>query len=216
MNNIRKAAANIAREWDESKVRRDSGGKFASQGGGGRGVSHMEKKDEQPASVSQKPDELDLAETKKRLTSEFESMAEPMMQIEYSIENYNRLFPDSRIKTPLGIVKMGENQFKKLSKPTEENPKGRGRENLMGAMYQTLSDPITVIRQYDPRGPELVYLKTFRNDEKSKIKSIISVVVTIDDIKISISTHPVDSKSILRDLKKAGDVVYEKPQSPAY
>ena len=50
-----------------------------------------------------------------------------MNMVAFTLENYQRLFPNSEVETPLGVVKMGANQFKKLEV--------RKREYLLGGVF---------------------------------------------------------------------------------
>ena len=138
---------------------------------------------------------------KKRLKRKFVEMAEPMNQLDYTRENYDRLFPDSKISTPIGYVNLGKHQFEKL--------KENDRENLLGAMYQTLLDPIVVINENDNGKKAQLYSKSFKNAEE-KLKGVISVVVDIDGTNVAISTHRRDPNNIINKIKKTADLLYEK------
>jgi hypothetical protein len=143
---------------------------------------------------------------KRRLREKFVSMAVPMNQLEYNKRNYNKLFPDNMVITPTGEVRLGAHQFEKL--------KVNKREYLLGAMYQTLTEPIAVINSEDNKGKKAqLYTKSFRDNEAEKIKSVMSVVVNIDDKKVVISTHRKDIKDIINKIKNAADLIYEKPNS---
>jgi len=61
----------------------------------------MEKKEEQEK----------LGFLKKRLKRKFEEMAEPMNQLEYTRENYDKLFPDNKVSTPIGEVILRRDQY---------------------------------------------------------------------------------------------------------
>jgi hypothetical protein len=147
-------------------------------------------------------DELDLL--KKRLEEKFVAMAEPMSQYEFTRENYDMLFPESKVITPIGIVKIGAHQFEKLYI--------NKRQNLLGAMYQTLTDPIAIINNDDNMKKAFLFIKSFRNDSK-RIKGVLSIVIEMSNIKISISTHRRDPENILNKIKKATYLIYEKPDS---
>jgi hypothetical protein len=80
----------------------------------------------------------------------------------FSREEYRRVFPQGTVKTPVGEVKIGKNQFEKMS--DKDNGKRRG---LIGAMRQTLADPITIIQEENGSKTALVFIKSFKNMEKS-------------------------------------------------
>jgi len=141
---------------------------------------------------------------KKRLKEKFEEMAEPMEKIDFSEENYNRLFIANRVSTPVGEVKLGENQYKKLEI--------KNRKKYLGGMYQTLADPILITDQEDCRGKARIFSKSFIHGPKKK-DGLISVVVDIDSESVSISTHPKHLRKIVESIKNAADLVYEKPGS---
>jgi len=136
---------------------------------------------------------------KKRLKSKFVKMAEPMRQIEYTRENYEKLFPNNKVITPLGEVKLGMHQFEKLNI--------KSRENLLGAMCQTLSDPIIVINEDDKKSQ--LYSKSFINDDK-KIISVLTVIANIDGNSVAISTHKRNINNIINKIKKPADLLYER------
>ena len=56
--------------------------------------------------------------------------AEPLVTIDFTLENYNSLFPRGIVQTPIETVKLGENQFEKLD--------ANNRNRFLLATYQTL------------------------------------------------------------------------------
>jgi len=139
---------------------------------------------------------------KKRLKRKFVEMEEPMKQIEFTRENYKKLFPDNRVTTPIGNIKIGEHQYEKLEREK--------RQKYLGAMYQTLTDPIAIINQEDDRGKAQLFSKSFEHKPKKK-DSVISVVADIDGENVSISTHPKQLEKVVEVIKKVADLIYEKP-----
>jgi hypothetical protein len=129
------------------------------------------------------------------IKNKFTSLAVKANHYEFTPENYKELFPGGKIKTPLGEVKLGKNQYKKLDI--------KGRTNLLGAMQQTLSDPIYIISS---EGTE-IYAKSFKGGKDTDI--IVSVVISMDGEKISISTHRRDLNNVVNKIK-AGNILYEK------
>jgi hypothetical protein len=138
---------------------------------------------------------------KKRIKEKFIHLAEPMKQVDYTRENYDKLFPDSKVKTPLGELKLGVHQFEKLNV--------KNRENLLGAMHQTLTDPIVVIDEDDNGKKAQLYSKSFKND-KEKTKAVLSAVANIDGENVAISTHRRKINNIINKIKKTADLLYEK------
>jgi hypothetical protein len=133
--------------------------------------------------------------TKEVLKKKLEDMSVPMDIVVFNRENYDKLFPDGMVETPLGEVKLGDNQYEKL--------KERERTGLLGALKQTLTDPVVV---YSSGGAE-VYAKSFAKN--GKIKAIVSVVVEKEGQRISISTHNKDLNNLVNAIKK-GNILYEK------
>jgi hypothetical protein len=119
----------------------------------------------------------------------------PMEQCEFSLETYNALFPDGKIDTPLGVVKLGAHQFEKLL--------ARERTMLLGALRQTLSDPVFVIQSKDAE----LYIKSFFGTGKAA--AVISVIIKKDGERISISTHRREANNVVNKIKK-GNILYEK------
>ena len=145
-------------------------------------------------------EELDFL--KKRLKRKFVEMEDPMKQIEFTRENYKKLFPDNRITTPIGSIKIGEHQYEKLEV--------KKLQDYLGAMYQTLTDPIVIIKKEDNRGKAQLFSKSFEHRPKKK-DGVISVIADIDGENVSISTHPKYLKRVIDEIKNAADLVYEKP-----
>jgi hypothetical protein len=152
--------------------------------------------------MDEKKRQEDLDLLKKRLKRKFDELAVPMNKVEFTQENYDKLFPNSKVSTPIGEVNLGGHQFEKLYKEK--------RQKYLGAMHQTLIDPIAVIKEKDNRGKAQLFSKSFKNDEE-KIKGLMSVVIDIDGTRIAISTHRRNPNNIINKIKKAADLVYEKP-----
>ena len=131
------------------------------------------------------------------------SFAVPMVEREFTREEYNVLFPRGTVETPLGRVKLGKSQFDKM----EERDAG-GRRELLGAMHQTLTDPIVVIRETRDTKTALVYIKSFTGN--GGINPVISVVVTQDGENIAITTYRRKLREVRNKIKMAGSIVYVK------
>ena len=85
------------------------------------------------------------------------------------------------------------------------------RRALIGAMWQTLTDPITIIQEEKDDRKAYIFIKSFKNTEGSlKTGFIMSVVVTIEDAKVVISTYKRKRREVLSKIKKAGVIAYEK------
>jgi hypothetical protein len=153
--------------------------------------------------MKQLPDES--KPTTERLLQKLEFFAVPMDECDFSRENYAALFPRGTVDTPIGEVKLGKNQLVKLAE--------RRRTNLLGAMKQTLHDPVFIIRENAGGSSAFVFIKSFKKPEKTGLTSVMSAVVVIGDEKIAISTYKRKVKEMIRKIKKADGIVYEKSDS---
>jgi predicted AlkP superfamily pyrophosphatase or phosphodiesterase len=85
------------------------------------------------------------------------------------------------------------------------------RRCLIGAMRQTLADPIVIVPEEKDGRKAYLFIKSFKDTEDTqKPDFILSVVVTIDDAKITISTYKRKRREVLNKIKKAGVITYEK------
>jgi len=133
------------------------------------------------------------------------SLAVPMDEREFTNEEYNRVFPRGIVGTPIGEVKIGQNQFSKLAE------KDRGsRRGLIGAMRQTLADPVAIIKEREEARLADVFIKSFTAGEGKKENLIVSVVVDIKGAKIAISTYKRKRREVIGKIKKADGIVYIK------
>jgi hypothetical protein len=177
----------------ESKHPRADDGKF----GAGRGSAKSDMPSEQ------KITKANTAEIKSRLDKSFNSMAVPMEHLEFSQENYDKLFPNDEVETPIGKVKMGDHQFEKM--------RDKKRQELLAPTHQTLTDPLAVIHEIRDGKEADIYIKSFTDAEK--LKGIESVVIDKNGIQISISTHRRDKNNILGKIVAGNKLIYEKSKS---
>ena len=127
--------------------------------------------------------------------------------VDYSMENFNTLFPRSRIETPLESVKFGKGQFSKFSL--------RERRNLISAVYETLTKPDIVLQEerpgeFDEAAISHNYAKNFAMDKDSKM--IQSVVVEIEDENVIITSHERPVNEIVSKIKQADQILYIAPE----
>ena len=145
-------------------------------------------------------------EQQKEAEKKLEDLAVPMMEVEYSNDEYNRLFPEGTVKTPIKTVKMGADQFAKLGR--KDNG---GRQSYIGAAYQTLTDPVVIIKE----GNDDVYIKSFA--EKDGIATFISVEKDKDDGRFVVTSYKRKKSEVIKKIKRADSVAYLKDDrgSPA-
>ena len=148
-------------------------------------------------------DTEDINERVRRIAAKLDSMAVPMDVRIFSVDEYRKVFPQGKVDTPIGEVKIGQNQFSKLA----EKDHGK-RQELIGAMRQTLADPIAILQEEKEGRRAYIFLKSFTKGDKTSI--IVSVVVTIENKKVVISTHKRKKREILNKIKMADVMTYEK------
>lgn len=125
--------------------------------------------------------------------------------VEYTRENYNRLFPMGVCQTPLGEVKLSPNQFERFATKDEGN-----RTRFIGALQQCLKRPDVIIGKTDNKGRySKLYLKAFLDNDGKK--SYLAVIPTIDGIEVVVSNSPRDTKDIVKEIKKADRCYYIRP-----
>lgn len=127
---------------------------------------------------------------KKHLQEVLKNNAVAFPSVPFSEENFKK-YLGTPINTPNGKVKLGENQFEKLKK--------KNRQDLIGAIHDTLENPVFIAEE---KSGTTLYVKSFiKNNEQ---KNIMSVVIKRDGLNISISTHEERESQILSKIKKAG------------
>ena len=132
--------------------------------------------------------------------------AKPLKIIEYTRANYNILFPGNKIETPIETVKLGDNQFKKLS--------AKDRELFLDLIYQTLRNPSLIINEFRLNdGQEELshnYIKSYKDN--TVIEGFQSVVVSIENNNISITSHRRDIDKLLKKIKTPEQLNYINPE----
>jgi hypothetical protein len=143
-----------------------------------------------------------------RLVDKLECYAVHMIVGDFSRETYQRFFPRGTVQTPIGEVKLGENQFAKL----QDKDQGK-RTALIGAMFQTLSDPVAIIKEKEGDREADVFIKSFTKQETQEFSTVLSVVVSLENQKIVISTYKRKHREVVNKIKKADGIVFEKTNS---
>ena len=141
--------------------------------------------------------EAGIEEKREAAWEAFLHSAVPMMETEFTREEYNRLFPMGEVDTPTGKVRMGGHQFERL--------KDKGRENYLGAMYQTLHEPSVVIDSTDAQGRTAqLFIKSFTGkDGQEGKRAAFSVVVNREGVPVAVSFGPRTQKQAERKIKTA-------------
>ena len=148
--------------------------------------------------------DIDVETLRKALQTALEETAEELPYTPFTRENYNTLFPYSKVETPLGAVKLGAHQFEKLEQ--------KDRQYILQAVHDTLADPSIVIKETgkDVFGEDKIsniFAKSyiFPSD---KVRGIQSVVVSIDGENISITSHQRDISNVVNKIKKPDQLLF--------
>ena len=142
-----------------------------------------------------------------QVIGQMEAAAEPAPELELTPENWVAQFgKDGKVQTPVGEVKMGENQLAKLFL--------KGRSAQFGMVKPTLETPDCVIEiptqskdGNTERPSSLLFVKAFTGKDGQKHYFFTSVTVQKDDMEVSVSNHLETRKRIIDFLKK-GKLLY--------
>ena len=141
--------------------------------------------------------------------AQMESSAEIVPELELTPDNWAAEFgEDGIVSTPIGDVKMGENQVAKLFE------KGRSKE--FGMIKPTLTNPDVIIEVpshsadgNEERSSSYLFIKTFLGKNGKKVYYFKSVTIKKDGLEISISSHYDRAKRVKEALMK-GKLLYRK------
>lgn len=132
------------------------------------------------------------------LVSEMETNAEIAPEVELTPDNWVKEFGENGIvDTPVGKVKMGENQYLKLLK--------NKRDGYFGMIKPTLTNPDLVLEEYDhkegaERDTKYLFIKTFVKPDGSRVVHFESVTVQKDNLEVSISSHEINEKALTKKV----------------
>ena len=130
-----------------------------------------------------------------------EQNAEVAPEVELTPENWiNLIGEDGTVDTPIGSVKMGENQYFKLFK--------KNRAQYLGMIKPTLSNPDIVLEEYDPkdnaeRESKYLFVKTFIKADGSRYVHFESVTVKKDNLEVAISSHEVNESALTKKVQQS-------------
>lgn len=141
--------------------------------------------------------------------AQMELSAETAPDLELTPDNWTAEFgEDGILSTPIGDVKMGENQVAKLFE------KGRSKE--FGMIKPTLTNPDVIIEVpshsadgNEERSSSYLFIKTFLGKNGKKVYYFKSVTIKKDGLEISISSHYDRAKRVKEALMK-GKLLYRK------
>lgn len=134
------------------------------------------------------------------LIARMESGAEVAPEVELTPENWISQFgEDGTVETPLGTVKMGDNQYFKLAQ--------QGRDGKLGMVKPTLQRPDIIIEDYRPaanseRDTSFIFVKTFNKSDGSRFYYFTSVTVSKGGREVVISNQEKSGKRISKLLQQ--------------
>lgn len=156
------------------------------------------------------PTEPLSAEQADALIEQMEQSAEEAPQMELTPENWLSQFgEDGMVETPIGNVKMGENQYLKLAQ--------KGREGKLGMIKPTLENPDVIIEdrskakdgQETERESSYVFVKAFVGKDGERLYYFTSITIKKDGREVVISNQEKERSRIERLLKE-GKLAYIK------
>lgn len=136
-----------------------------------------------------------------------------MPETEFSPENWIAAFgEDGMVQTPLGAVKMGENQYLKFAQ--------KGRSGKLGMVKPTLENPDVIVEdksfanegQKTERASSYVFIKAFKKVDGSRYYLFTSVTVSKDGNEVVISNQEKSSNKISKLLQN-GKITWIKESS---
>ena len=146
---------------------------------------------------------IELQLIKEELKKALNKIAKPLEVIDFSRENYNKLFPEGYVNSPIEKVKLGEHQFEKLDV--------KECQQILKAVFDVLKTPDIIINEeretvFGDKKPSHVYAKSFELNGKNK--AVQSIIVAIEDENVSISTHQRDINNVVNKIKNARQLIY--------
>ena len=141
-----------------------------------------------------------------------ELIADIAPEIDLTIENWDALFGESGIvNTPIGEVKMGENQFAKLMR--------QGRDGKLGMIKPTLENPDVIIEDASEakegdtteRASSYIFIRSFKKADGSRFYYFTSITVSKEGREVVVSSQETSRNKILRLLQE-GSVIWRTPK----
>ena len=127
--------------------------------------------------------------------------AEQERILEHTEENWLKEFgKDSRVTTPIGSIKLGENQYKKAGR--------NDRIKRFGLLKPTLERPDVILEKSAPkegaeRQTKYLFIKSFKKADGNKILNYESVTVKQGEEEVAISAHQIDPSKVLKELTES-------------
>ena len=127
--------------------------------------------------------------------------AEQERILEHTEENWLKEFgKDSRVTTPIGSIKLGENQYKKAGR--------NDRIKRFGLLKPTLERPDVILEKSAPkegaeRQSKYLFIKSFKKADGNKILNYESITVKQGEEEVAISAHQIDPSKVLKELTES-------------
>ena len=142
--------------------------------------------------------------TKEEAVSLRKQMADNAEQeriLEHTEENWQKEFgKDSRVTTPIGSIKLGENQYKKAGR--------NDRIKRFGLLKPSLERPDVILEKSAPkegaeRQTKYLFIKSFKKADGNKILNYESITVKQGEEEVAISAHQIDPSKVLKELTES-------------
>lgn len=127
--------------------------------------------------------------------------AEQERILEHTEENWLKEFgKDSRVTTPIGSIKLGENQYKKAGR--------NDRIKRFGLLKPTLERPDVILEKSAPkegaeRQTKYLFIKSFKKADGNKILNYESITVKQGEEEVAISAHQIDPSKVVKELTES-------------
>jgi len=188
------------------------------KGGVGSGFRHHRGRPGQRGGSVTTASRLELIEQTLR------NQAAPWRHLDYSVQAWDREFPDGAVTTPLGRVSMGKAQPGKLI--------SKQRERYFGLIRPTMEMPTFIVSELETpdkikervasgqsveRPAVIKFIRAFL-DEHGRYHGFMSVTISKDGMEIAVSSSPRKLKQIARAVEEgailAGSTVAGEVASP--
>lgn len=127
--------------------------------------------------------------------------AEQERILEHTEENWLKEFgKNSRVTTPIGSIKLGENQYKKAGR--------NDRIKRFGLLKPTLERPDVILEKSAPkegaeRQTKYLFIKSFKKADGNKILNYESITVKQGEEEVAISAHQIDPSKVVKELTES-------------
>ena len=135
------------------------------------------------------------------LRKQMEDNAEQERILEHTEENWLKEFgKDSRVTTPIGSIKLGENQYKKAGR--------NDRIKRFGLLKPTLERPDVILEKSAPKEDaelqtKYLFIKSFKKADGNKILNYESITVKQGEEEVAISAHQIEPSKVVKELTES-------------